>query len=294
MMQRFLALYIGLFTVAALLVQAGNRAAKADARTSAQMWFRYFSALVISGVALLAALHGPSVFAVVLIPLIWMGLREFLGVVGGDVKLGPWLGSLVALCGLVSGSPGYSVGLVIVVVYLLVRPIWKVDLEVAIRSGAMTLLGLMYIAFLGSHSLRFGEGEEFFPRLAFFLFLIFSNDAFAQLWGRIVGGRRIAPQLSPNKTLGGSLGAAASTLLVGYLLRFALPSWGTPAVLGLTLLLALAGQLGDLVASSFKRMAAVKDYGASMPAFGGVMDRFDSFFFAAPIFAAALALAQRA
>lgn len=104
--------------------------------------------------------------------------------------------------------------------------------------------------------------------------IVAANDAFAQLGGRLFGGPKIWPRLSPGKTLSGALcgitGAVAMAVLLGLL-----PQSG--------LALAIAGQAGDLAASKIKRRAGVKDFDDSLPGQGGFMDRFDSLWGAAPL-----------
>ena len=106
----------------------------------------------------------------------------------------------------------------------------------------------------------------------------------------MLGKRKLSPTISPGKTLEGSMGGLASALVVGLGLGSMLPSYGhTEAAIG-ALVVSLSSQAGDLVASTFKRAANVKDYGNYLPAFGGVMDRFDSLIFSAPCFALFLKL----
>lgn len=97
--------------------------------------------------------------------------------------------------------------------------------------------------------------------------VVASTDAFAQLGGRLLGGPYLCPRLSPSKRVSGAFcGVVAGT--------------GMGLLLGLrpetALVLALAGQAGDLAASKAKRTAGVKDFGNGLPGHGGFMDRFDS------------------
>ena len=112
------------------------------------------------------------------------------------------------------------------------------------------------------------------------------NDVFAYCTGKIFGRRKLAPQTSPNKTLGGALGALVlTTALFATLAHFIFQ--GTrldqPAhLLTLGALLSLTGQWGDLVMSSIKRDLGVKDLAATIPGHGGLLDRFDSLLFVGP------------
>jgi phosphatidate cytidylyltransferase len=112
------------------------------------------------------------------------------------------------------------------------------------------------------------------------------NDIFAYCSGKLIGRRKLAPNTSPNKTLGGALGAVVlTTCLYGILAHFIFlgTSLDTPLHLGtMGLLLSLTGQWGDLVLSSIKRDLGIKDMAATIPGHGGLLDRFDSLLFVGP------------
>lgn len=112
------------------------------------------------------------------------------------------------------------------------------------------------------------------------------NDVFAYCTGKLFGRRKLAPQTSPNKTLGGAIGAVIlTTALFATLVHFIAP--GTKIdhpvhLISLGVLLSLTGQCGDLVMSSIKRDLGIKDLGVLIPGHGGLLDRFDSLIFAGP------------
>jgi phosphatidate cytidylyltransferase len=130
------------------------------------------------------------------------------------------------------------------------------------------------------------------PRyLLLFLFtVIWAGDIFAYVVGRGVGRTFISPHISPKKTLEGSLGGLAGSLLVAW----ALTRWWQTSDLKTVMLLAgltaLAGQAGDLAESALKRCADLKDSGSLLPGHGGLLDRLDSVIFGAPALWLALAL----
>ena len=112
---------------------------------------------------------------------------------------------------------------------------------------------------------------------------ILISDVLQYVWGKLLGRRPIAPQLSPSKTVEGFVGGVASATLLGALLW-----WITPFTLwqagAIALLINLMGFFGGLVMSAIKRDRGVKDWGWLIEGHGGVIDRLDSVIFAAPVF----------
>lgn len=122
--------------------------------------------------------------------------------------------------------------------------------------------------------------------LTFLLFvLIWATDTGAYYTGKSVGKRPFAPSISPNKTWEGTIGGLAMAVLTaaGFKL-WLLPFLGWIDVVVLSLIGGFWGQLGDLLESSLKRSAGVKDSGHFLPGHGGALDRFDSLIFAAPLY----------
>ncbi|HEX9350866.1 MAG TPA: phosphatidate cytidylyltransferase [Gaiellaceae bacterium] len=119
--------------------------------------------------------------------------------------------------------------------------------------------------------------------LLFLVVVVQASDVLQFVWGKLLGRRRIAPTISPNKTWEGFAGGVACAALLGTGLWWATPfnPWQAAAM---SLLIALAGFAGGLVMSAIKRDRGVKDYGGLLPGHGGVLDRIDSLLFAAPIF----------
>jgi phosphatidate cytidylyltransferase len=112
------------------------------------------------------------------------------------------------------------------------------------------------------------------------------NDVAAFTWGKLIGGRKLLPATSPNKTVSGALGAfATTTALVAAVggMIFAGTPLGSPVLLvGLGAIVSFAGQCGDLMLSSIKRDLGIKDMGVTIPGHGGILDRFNSLLLVAP------------
>ena len=112
--------------------------------------------------------------------------------------------------------------------------------------------------------------------------LIWVSDTFAYLVGKTIGRTKLYPSVSPKKTIEGSLGGLFFALITAYFLAQYETTLSLNQWLILATVIVVAGGLGDLLESKFKRMAGVKDSGAILPGHGGMLDRLDSLVFAAP------------
>jgi phosphatidate cytidylyltransferase len=114
--------------------------------------------------------------------------------------------------------------------------------------------------------------------------MIWATDSGAYFIGKATGKRKLWPEISPNKTVEGSIGGVASALIIAVL--FVLLTDINASVISLmaiTVVLSIFGQIGDLVQSAFKRHFNVKDSGNILPGHGGILDRFDSLLFVLPL-----------
>lgn len=150
----------------------------------------------------------------------------------------------------------------------------------------MGLLGLLLTVSTLLALARLHAMEQGVLRLLYFLFIVFAADTGAYLAGRSFGRRKLAPNISPGKTIEGALGglllAGAWALTAGVYVfqpegREILP------LLLLTVVVAAVSIVGDLTESMFKRVAGVKDSGQLLPGHGGILDRVDSILAAAPV-----------
>ncbi|MCT4779668.1 MULTISPECIES: phosphatidate cytidylyltransferase [Exiguobacterium] len=108
------------------------------------------------------------------------------------------------------------------------------------------------------------------------ILLIWFTDSGAYFVGKSLGKTKLWPAISPNKTVEGAVGGIVLALMLGVLFEWIHPTVGFGKVLLLALIVAVVGQLGDLVQSAYKRHYGVKDSGALLPGHGGILDRFDS------------------
>ena len=126
--------------------------------------------------------------------------------------------------------------------------------------------------------------------LLWLVFVVWATDTGAYAFGRMVGGPRLAPRISPNKTWAGLLGGVCSAAAIGGLFPFFLGFSAWTVALWFAMGLACVAQGGDLLESYLKRRFGVKDSGWIIPGHGGVLDRMDGLIAAAPVVAVVVAL----
>jgi phosphatidate cytidylyltransferase len=114
------------------------------------------------------------------------------------------------------------------------------------------------------------------------LLVVIASDTGAYFGGRVLGAHKLAPRVSPNKTIEGSVAGLIASIGAGLILRpWAIPHWSLSETAALSGMIAVLAQVGDLAGSAFKRVAGVKDSGWIFPGHGGLLDRTCSLVFAA-------------
>lgn len=216
-----------------------------------------------------------------------LGLTEFYGLFKASDKIsvspvigtvtGMFLFAMVSLSEINLVRPGFSM-LIIPALFLgMLTEIWRKKDNPLLNLGVQ-FLGIMYVAvpftlmFLIRHDI-----------LIFMFILIWSNDTFAFLAGKMMGKTKLFERISPNKTWEGTIGGIVMTFVVAVLIAYFRHEHYTfwlPAAL----IIAPCAIFGDLLESLFKRSLNIKDTGNIMPGHGGILDRFDAALFAAPFF----------
>lgn len=123
------------------------------------------------------------------------------------------------------------------------------------------------------------------PGLLVFLILVTElNDICQYLWGKTLGSRKVAPTVSPGKTYAGLLGGIFTTVVIAAIVGPRITLLDTQRAIMAGIIIGIAGFAGDLCLSALKRDLKIKDFGATLPGHGGVLDRVDSLIFTAPLF----------
>ena len=166
---------------------------------------------------------------------------------------------------------------------------FQVDFSKMLAGIGVTILGVLYVAFLGGFLIATRLGFDNQPYLAthllgYFFLVIMGADSGAYFAGRALGKHKLAPKISPGKTWEGLIGGLVTAGAFGALATFwffpELPyQWSVP----LAMVMAAVSVLGDLAESAMKRGSDTKDAASILPGHGGLLDRLDSLLFNAPI-----------
>jgi phosphatidate cytidylyltransferase len=165
------------------------------------------------------------------------------------------------------------------------------DFGKLLSGMSLTLLGVLYVAFLGGYlvSLRVGFTETLVPNLStkllgYFFLVIMGSDTGAYYVGKNFGKHKLVPKVSPNKTWEGFVGGIILSLTFAGLSTFLFfPELPYQISLPLAFVMSIVGVFGDLAESAIKRSTGTKDAANILPGHGGLLDRLDSLLFNAPI-----------
>ena len=150
---------------------------------------------------------------------------------------------------------------------------------------AKQVMGIVYIPVSLSLLVFLKELDGGTLWIIWLLIVIFANDTGAFYTGTFFGKHKLAPNISPNKTIEGSLGGIAFSMVLGFV--FSMVFFDSLSLALLTIpcsfLLAVAGQMGDLFESAMKRASCIKDSGRILPGHGGMLDRIDGLLLAVPV-----------
>jgi len=249
---------------------------------------------------LIAAVGIPLLVAVVGFGPAWL----YAGLVLAVVLVGQWeLYRMFARVGVAAdAAPGLVLGSVVVLAFAgdgAARP-WLVPLALSLAIGgtlalglrpaadwaglALTLLGICYCAWLLGHAIWLRALPEGAGLTFLVLGVTWCGETAAYFVGRRWGRWKLAPHISPAKTVEGAIAQLVASIGAAVIASVAAPPLGlTPLhTLGIGLTLGLLGQIGDLAESFLKRSAATKDASALLPGHGGLLDRLDSLLFNVP------------
>jgi phosphatidate cytidylyltransferase len=182
-----------------------------------------------------------------------------------------------------------ALALFIIVVLVTQTFRFQKDFSKMLGGAGVTVLGVVYIAFLGGFLIATRVGFDGHPYLSthllgYFFLVLMGSDTGAYFAGRAFGKHKLAPGISPGKTVEGLIGGLVAAAAFGALATF----WFFPELpyqfsIPLAIVMAAIGVLGDLAESAMKRGAKTKDAASILPGQGGLLDRLDSLLLNAPI-----------
>lgn len=262
---------------------------------------RALTAVILVPVLVVVLAVGGVVLAAAVALITVLAAREAFALLGGaGYHTFAWLGAALALSVILdasfpdvlegSGLLLMAVGIALVAVAAFSRP----DPRDGLTSWMATVFGALWVSLLGfvvrlGHAAPPVPGEAALAPLGpergwilLLLLAVWAYDTGAYLVGRQFGRERFLVHISPSKTYAGLVGGVVATTVVVGLLLWGLGQAPWHAIV-LGPLVALAAQAGDLAESMLKRAAGAKDSGTLIPGHGGMLDRVDSFLFAAPV-----------
>ena len=254
------------------------------------MFKRFITALIIIPLVALVIFFGPSYTLSVMVSLAAIfGLYEFYSMTMIDGGMREKMAGIILgiiLCGLFQWA-SYEMIMVflgaVMVVLFLGYAYFSQELSILPNRIGILFLGIIYIPFLLSHITLINKLPQGIWWVFLLLATVWVGDTFALLIGSWWGRHKLSPLISPHKTVEGFFACFVGAILTVFAFKtLFLPTVRTADALFVGLGIAFFGQLGDLSESMIKRGAKVKDSGSLIPGHGGVLDRLDSFFFAAP------------
>jgi len=296
--------------------QPPTPAAPKGSKKRSDLAVRLLSAAVLVPAVIYLIILGGLPYLGTVVVIILLGQREFYRLIEDKgaqplVSYGLVAGAALPIVAYVGNEYHATLLMTATLLAVMVRQLGKQQIKDSLASISGTFFGVFYVGWLLSHTIvlrqfhdsviaRFGRGavEQLgIAQEAGIFFMIYTlavvvwSDAGAYFAGRAYGRRKLAPKISPGKSVEGAIGGVFAGTLAGFLAKGFFDAfwpalshpfgWGAALVFGL--LISLAAIVGDLVESLLKRDAAVKDTGTLLPGFGGVLDRIDSPLLAIPV-----------
>ena len=252
------------------------------------------SILIVTLVALVIFFFPNWVFSLLASLMIGIALSEFFNLVAKkNIFVYKYFGVIIGMCVPLiiyfqMGGEGYFAlepfFIVIACFFIFVLQFIRRDSSQALASIAVTLFGLLYIAWLFSFFIKI----KFLPNgallVAFLVLVTKIGDVGAYLVGSAIGRHNLIPRISPHKTVEGTIGGLAFSVMAAVASKSYLPDFSYAHLVVLGALLGMLAQVGDLAESLLKRDCGVKDSGSVFSGFGGMLDLIDSLLFTTPIF----------
>ena len=258
---------------------------------------RWITALILAPIVLWILIKGNTLFFAILISVVAIfAIREYLRIVFGNdeepisntIKLISYIVSMALIISACLGS--WEILFLILAMNLMALSIFVLSRFAGNHAIfdiiSKQVLGVVYIPVSLSLLIFIKELDGGTFWIIWLLAVIFASDTGAFYSGTFFGKNALAPNISPNKTIEGSVGGIAASMVAGFI--FCQCFFHDLSLSFLTIpgsfLLAIAGQIGDLFESAMKRASSIKDSGRILPGHGGMLDRIDGLLLAIPVF----------
>ncbi|KUO66064.1 MAG: phosphatidate cytidylyltransferase [Gracilibacter sp. BRH_c7a] len=248
---------------------------------------RVLSALIGAPLLLGITWLGGTYLAVTILILALLALREFL-VIGQQAGIASNTGLTFFFCALwlfifVIGYTQWLLPLGVIWFIIVFAGYALAYPDRSYTEASYNFLALIYPVLLFTYLFYLRELPNGFLWAIYVFVTVWLTDTGAFLTGNALGKRKLAPRVSPNKSVEGALGGLIVAIVSGFFFWMWTDLGSLLVILMLSLLTSIVSQMGDLFESAIKRSAGVKDSGNLIPGHGGVLDRFDSFLFAIPV-----------
>jgi len=268
-------------------------------------WQRILTAAIAVPILYFIFLIGGIIYLAFFVVLIIVGQVEYRKLLESrEIPNEKWTGFILSSLLAVSAYAGFVYFVLFFtfsVILVLTLELRKLSEGKTITRAGVTLLGIVYLGWLLSHGILLrnigdsgsiemyaldyqGLADPGFFLIFFTVACTFLNDTGAYFTGLKLGRHKLAPSISPGKTVEGTIGGIVACILTGLIVNY---GFGSPLnsdwTILFSLVIAFAAIFGDLTESAIKRGAGIKDSGAIVPGHGGVLDRFDSLIFVFPV-----------
>ncbi len=252
------------------------------------------SVLIVTLAGLITFFFPNWAFSLLASVMIGIGLLEFFNLVERKgIFVYKYFGIIIGMCVPViiyfqMGGEGYFTlepfFIVIACLFIFVLQFIRRDSSQALVSIAVTLFGLLYIAWFFSFFIKLKFLHNGALLVSFLILVTKMGDVGAYLIGNVIGRHNLIPRISPHKTVEGTMGGLIFSVMTAVACKSFLPVFPYGHLIVLGLLLGILAQVGDLAESLLKRDSGVKDSGSALSGFGGMLDLIDSLLFTTPIF----------
>lgn len=255
-----------------------QQAAQPDEPVSGSLKSRFITAILGLPVILIILWQGGLPFAIlVAITCVIMGI-EWINIISKEDRLAQILLSGMIFLLALAGHDGFGTGLAFYGFGILISLGLSLllGMKLSLVSGGFAYIGAAALSLV---LLRNIDGGFL---LVFYIFwAVWATDVMAYVFGKTIGGPKLAPVISPNKTWAGLLGGVLGAVIIGGAVSFFIPASSLTFLVIFSAFLAVISQIGDLFESSLKRKYNVKDSGGILPGHGGMLDRMDGMLAAA-------------